>query len=203
MNRAIFLDRDGVINGLVYRQEERIFDSPYSVDEFRLLPKVAEAISLVNEMGFLAVVVSNQPGVAKGKCNATTLDRLTQLMCQELEAQGARLDDIYYCLHHPEGLVPNLRQDCGCRKPKPGLLLEAARRHNIDLARSYVVGDNPKDIEAGLAAGCTAILLQQDSHEPPHVPGACWPHWIATNLLGAVLKIQQEQRKEERTWRSS
>lgn len=187
--RAVFLDRDGVINALVYRPEDGIFDSPYSMDEFRLLTGVAEAVRRLNSMGLLAIVVSNQPGVAKGKCDHAFLDTITVHIHQQLAQQGARLDGVYYCRHHPEAIVPELRQECSCRKPKPGLLLVAAQDHRIDLSQSYMVGDNPKDIQAGLAAGCTTILVRQNPHEVAAVVEFCQPHQTANNLLEAVAKI--------------
>lgn len=187
--RAVFLDRDGVINALVYRPEEDRWDSPFSVPEFQLLPGVAEAIRLVNEMGLLAIVISNQPGIAKGKCDRATLERLTALMRAELRARGARLDGIYYCRHHPDAVVPELRRHCQCRKPKPGLLLRAAREHAIDLTASYMVGDKAKDIEAGLGAGCMTILLQQNSNNAELAPEVCQPHWMAADLLAAVSRL--------------
>lgn len=194
LRRAVFLDRDGVINAMVFRPKEGIFDSPYSLAEFRLLPGVAKAVRLINDAGLLAVVVSNQPGVAKGKCDRALLDAITYQMRSELESQGARLDAIYYCLHHPDGAVTDLRRECGCRKPKPGLLLQAAREHNIDLSRSYLVGDRMKDVEAGLAAGCTTILVQQDSaSDLRRTIGPRKPRWVAADLLDAVVKIRQEE----------
>lgn len=188
MNRAVFLDRDGVLNGLIYRPEEGVYDSPYCLEEFCLSPRVAEAIALIHHLGMLAIVVSNQPGVAKGKCDGLTLDVLTRHLCRELERQEARLDGIYYCVHHPEALVPHLRVACDCRKPRPGLLLQAAREHSIDLCRSYMVGDSPKDIEAGLAAGCRTILIH--SHNSAPLPLGLTPHLVATDLLNAIKGIQ-------------
>ena len=109
MNRAVFLDRDGVINAAPYNPAEGKRDSPYSVSEFRLLPGAKRAVRLLNEAGWLTVLVSNQPGVAKGKCTTGVLDELTECLKERLAEAGGHLDGIYYCLHHPDAVVPELR----------------------------------------------------------------------------------------------
>jgi D-glycero-D-manno-heptose 1,7-bisphosphate phosphatase len=195
--RCVFLDRDGVLNALVYRPEEGIYDSPYALEEFRLLPRVAEAVRLINRMGMLAIVVSNQPGVAKGKCDLSFLEEVSFELRRRLEKQGARLDGIYYCLHHPEGTVAAYRKVCECRKPRPGLLLQAARDFNIDLRGSYMVGDGEKDLEAALAAGCQAVWV---GNGPGRTRGFLRPHLVASDLLEAVYKIAE---REGRPWRYS
>jgi D-glycero-D-manno-heptose 1,7-bisphosphate phosphatase len=157
--RAVFLDRDGVINRLVYNPDLGLVDSPQNPDQFELLPGVAEAIRQLNQLGLLAVVVSNQPGVAKGKCTLSCLEAMTAKMHQELAAAGAHLDGVYYCLHHPEALLGEYRVACHCRKPRPGLLYEAAAEHRIDLRSSFLVGDGITDIQAGRAAQCTTVFL--------------------------------------------
>jgi len=191
VDRAVFLDRDGVINAAMYNPVEGKLDSPYQLEDFRLLPGVAQAIRRINGLGFLAVVVSNQPGVAKGKCDMAFLESLDQRLHWELARQGARLDAIYYCLHHPQAQVESLRTSCDCRKPQPGLPLRAARELTIDLARSYMVGDSPTDVAAGLAAGCRTILLS-DADDPP-VNGQR-PHFVAVNLTAAARVIAEGRR---------
>ena len=157
--RAVFLDRDGVINAHALHPEWGTVDSPANPDEFILLPEVAEAIAELNRLGLLVLVISNQPGVAKGKLSPTLLEAVTQKMIASLETQGAKLDGIYYCLHHPEASLPEYRVACECRKPKPGLLVRAAQERNIDLSRSYIVGDGVTDVLAGRAAGTTTFFL--------------------------------------------
>ena len=159
MNRAVFLDRDGVINAMVYNTEFGLVDSPANPREFRLLPRVPEAIRQINQLGFLAVIISNQPGIAKGKFTPALLEAMTHQMHSELAAQGARIDSIYYCFHHPEGVVEQFSQICDCRKPKPGMLLRAAEELEIALGQSYFIGDGISDLQAGKAAGTTNILV--------------------------------------------
>lgn len=159
MNRAVFLDRDGVINNLVYYNDAGIIDSPFTVDLFTMLPGAGESIKLLNDAGFKVVLISNQPGIAKGHFTEDTLRKMTKKMVDEIGLQKARFDGIYYCLHHPAGTVRNYSVSCECRKPKPGLLLQAAGDLEIDLTRSYMVGDSITDIQAGKAAGCKTILI--------------------------------------------
>lgn len=156
--KAIFLDRDGTINKYVgfLRKEE----------EFELLPGVAEAIKKINESGYLAIVVTNQPVIARGEVTYSQLENIHNKMETLLGKEGAYLDGIYFCPHHPhsgyEGEVKELKIDCECRKPKPGMLLKAAQDLNIDLSKSYMVGDGENDIKAGKSAGCKTVLLNTE-----------------------------------------
>jgi len=191
VNRAVFLDRDGVINAAPYNPVEGKLDSPYALEDFRLLPGVTAAVRRINSLGFPAVVVSNQPGVAKGKCDRAFLGALDHLLHWELAREGAYLDAIYYCLHHPQAQVESLRHSCDCRKPQPGLLLQAARELNINLSGSYMVGDSPTDVAAGRAVGCRTILVS-DADDPP-VNGQR-PDFVAADLAGAVQVIAEGRR---------
>lgn len=148
--KAIFLDRDGTINKYVgfLRKPE----------ELELLPGVAETIKKINHSGYLVVVVTNQPVIARGEVTLDSLEEIHNKMETELGKQGAYLDAIYFCPHHPhkgfEGEISELKFDCDCRKPKPGMLLKAAEDFNIELSNSYMIGDSDSDVEAGKAAGC-------------------------------------------------
>lgn len=199
MNRAVFLDRDGVINAAIYNPVEGKLDSPYSLEDFRLLAGAAQAVRAISEMGFLAVVVSNQPGIAKGKCDYSFLEAVNARLRRQLTQEAAFLDAIYYCLHHPHAQVKALRAECDCRKPKPGLLRRAAQDLGIDLARSYMVGDSPTDVQAGLAAGCRTILIDGERRPQP-ADSAATPHHTASDLLAAVEAIKRDGGI---VWRSS
>jgi D-glycero-D-manno-heptose 1,7-bisphosphate phosphatase len=194
MNRAVFLDRDGVINAMVYNVEFGLVDSPANPREFTLLPGVPEAIRVINALGFFAVVISNQPGIAKGKFSVSLLDAMTHRMISELSVQGSRIDSVYYCYHHPEGVIEAYRKTCDCRKPKPGMLLRAADELDIALDQSYFIGDGITDIQAGQAAGTTNLLVYPSSR--------CYiceelnrhqvqPHYIVRSLHDGVKLIQQ------------
>ena len=190
MRRAVFLDRDGGINAAIYNSVEDKLDSPYSLDEFRVLPGVARAVRMINDLGFQVLVASNQPGLAKGKCSAEFLEELSDRLAASLAEEGARLDGIYYCLHHPEAIVAELRAVCDCRKPKPGLLLNAARERDIDLSSSFMIGDQPTDIEAGAAAGCRTVLLNGHATSGKAEPLITSPDHVAVDLLAAARIIQ-------------
>lgn len=148
--KAIFLDRDGTINKYVGFLRH--------IDEFELMDGVAEAIGNINDSGFLTIVVTNQPVIARGEVTTEELREIHNKMETLLGQEGAYVDDIFYCPHHPhsgyEGEVKELKIDCTCRKPKPGMLLEAAEKYNIDLQSSWMIGDGDNDILAGIAAGC-------------------------------------------------
>jgi D-glycero-D-manno-heptose 1,7-bisphosphate phosphatase len=159
-SRAVFVDRDGVLNDLVYNEEEGQVVSPFSSRQLRVFPFVPDAIKTIrNELGFQVIVISNQPGVSKRQFTLTELERMNEKVRRALADHGTRLDGEYYCLHHPEALIPKYRVVCNCRKPKPGLLFRASKEKGIDLAESYFVGDGLVDIKAGMGAGCRTILV--------------------------------------------
>ena len=176
MQKAVFLDRDGTINKYVGFLRD--------IDDFELLPGVAEAVKLINASGYLAIVVTNQPVIARGEVTVPQLQEIHNKMETLLGAEGAYLDAIYYCPHHPhkgyEGEVPELKIDCDCRKPKPGMLLKAAEDFNIDLSQSWMIGDGENDIKAGKAAGCRTALIGTENYEQD---------LIAKSLLYAVEQI--------------
>lgn len=153
--RAVFLDRDGTINRYVGFLRD--------IENFELLPGAAEAIREINRSGYLAIIVTNQPVIARGEVSERQLQMIHNKMETLLGQAGAYVDAIYYCPHHPdkgyEGERSELKIDCPCRKPKPGLLLKAAKDFNIDLKYSWMVGDGERDIKAGKAAGCKTVFL--------------------------------------------
>ena len=145
MNRAVFLDRDGLIN----RKLEN--DYVKNWDEFCFLPGVFEAIKTIKEKGYLVIVVTNQRGIAKGLMTEKDLEEIHRRMLKELEKHDVRIDDIFYCPH-------DISDNCNCRKPKPGMLIQAKEEWDIDFAQSYIIGDSDSDIEAGKRVGCQGIL---------------------------------------------
>ena len=153
--KAIFLDRDGTINKYVGFLR--------NIDEFELIDGAAEAIRKINESGYLAIVVTNQPVIARGEVSFEELEEIHNKMETLLGKEGGYLDAIYYCPHHPhkgyEGERADLKIDCDCRKPKPGMLLKAAADFNIDLSQSWMVGDGERDVKVGINAGCKTVLL--------------------------------------------
>lgn len=156
--KAIFLDRDGTINKYVGFLR--------NIDDFKLIPGAAEAIKKINASGYLCIVVTNQPVVARGEVSISELDEIHKKLETEIGKTGAYIDALYYCPHHPhkgyEGEIPELKIECDCRKPKPGMLLQAAEDYNIDLSQSWMVGDGENDVLAGVNAGCSTVLLSAD-----------------------------------------
>ncbi len=159
--KAVFLDRDGTINKYVGFLRE--------IGQFELLDGVAEAIRCINASGYLCIVATNQPVIARGEVTVPELAEIHNKMETLLGLEGAYVDGIYYCPHHPhkgyEGEVPELKIDCDCRKPKPGMLLKAAEDFNIDLENSWMVGDGENDVKAGSAAGCRTALITENGEE--------------------------------------
>lgn len=153
--KAVFLDRDGTINKYVGFLRD--------IDQFELIDGTVEAIKKINNSGYLAIVVTNQPVIARGEVTFEELEEIHNKMETLLGLEGAYLDAIYFCPHHPhkgyEGEIPELKFDCDCRKPKPGMLLQAAKDFNIDLSQSWMIGDSENDVLAGKNAGCRTALL--------------------------------------------
>ncbi len=183
--KAIFLDRDGVVN------VEKTF--VLSRGEMELIREAPEAIRKINDSAFLAVVITNQSAVARNLINLNELNQIHQKMMDDLKAQGAYLDGIYFCPHHPDYDKskgnPAFIRECDCRKPKPGMLLQAAEELNLDLENSIFIGDAERDIMAGKEAGCTTIGVRTGKNiETFNVE----PDYIFDNILRAVEFIIKE-----------
>lgn len=190
--RAVFLDRDGVINQMWFNAEFGIVDSPANPDQFVLLAGVPEAIANMRAAGFLVIVISNQPGIAKGKFTPALLKSIELKMEAGIAAGGGSVDAIYNCLHHPEAVLAQYRTICDCRKPQAGLLLKAAREWNIDLAHSYMVGDGVTDIVAGCAVNLTTIFVNERKcyNCDSLFEHQAWPDYLVSNLTEAVTVIR-------------
>jgi D-glycero-D-manno-heptose 1,7-bisphosphate phosphatase len=183
--RAVFIDRDGTIS-----EEIGYVNHP---SRYRVFPYSAEAVRLLNEAGWLAVLVTNQAGVARGYFTEEMIGSVHNILREEMERGGARLDAIYYCAHHPSVGQPPYRVDCDCRKPKPGLIQRAAQELEIDLAQSWMVGDRYSDIELARNAGVrAAFVLSGYGRGEWEFQRAGWttaPDIVADDLLEAVRKI--------------
>ena len=189
--RAIFMDRDGTIADEVGYVNH--------IDRHRLLPRSAEAVRRVNAAGFLAFVVTNQSGVARGLFDEELLHEVHAKLRASLEREGARLDGIYYCPHHPKEGEPPWKQDCDCRKPRPGLLLRAAREHDVDLGSSYMIGDTVLDIEAARNSGMAGVLVLtgygKGDLKYRMTQRGLTPAYIAEDLLAAVEWILEKEKR--------
>ncbi|AHG19179.1 D,D-heptose 1,7-bisphosphate phosphatase [Chania multitudinisentens RB-25] len=170
---AIFLDRDGTINvdhGYVHE-----------IDDFQFIDGVIDACRELKNMGFALVLVTNQSGIARGKFSEDQFMRLTEWMDWSLADRDVDLDGIYFCPHHPEAVIEEYRQTCDCRKPQPGMLLQAQKELNIDLAASYMVGDKIEDMQAATAAGIgTKVLVR--TGKPVTAEGEKTADWVLNSL---------------------
>lgn len=168
---AFFIDRDGVIDRMVKSKSEG-YDSPQNPSAVKLVKGIAEVIKWANQRRIIVIEITNQPGAAKGKMEMNTLELIETRVHELLKKSGAKIDKIYRCLHHPRGVVKKLTKECDCRKPKPGLFLQAAKELNIDLSRSIFLGDNASDVEAGKNAGCKTIIFLHNEDTPEKVQKA-------------------------------
>ena len=174
--RAVFLDRDGVI----------IEDSGYvgEISRVNFLPLVGQAIRQLNAAGFKVIIVTNQAGVARGFFREEDVHRVNDYVCGKLAEENAVIDAVYYCPHHIEAVIEEYRKDCNCRKPKTGMIENAARDFNLDIKKSFLIGDSAKDIEAGRRAGCRTIMINNTGNG--HRINA---HYTARSLVDAVRWI--------------
>jgi D-glycero-D-manno-heptose 1,7-bisphosphate phosphatase len=183
--RAVFMDRDGTIS-----EEVGYINHP---SRFRLFPYAKQAIKLLNDNGWLAVVITNQAGVARGYFPEAMIETVHQNLEEELRGEGARVDGIYYCAHHPSVGEPPYRQNCDCRKPKPGLINQAAKDLDIELEQSWMIGDRYSDIELAHNAGVRAALVLsgygRGEWENQRDEWKYQPDLIADDLLNAVASI--------------
>ncbi len=183
--RAVFIDRDGTLS-----EEVGYVNHP---SRFRLFPYSVEALKMLHNHGWLAIVITNQAGVARGYFSEAMLQSVHELMISQLQAAGTRVDAIYYCAHHPSIGDAPYRFDCDCRKPKPGLIIRAARDFDIDLKSSWVIGDRYSDVQLAHNAGVKSALVMsgygRGEWEHQRQQWEHQPDLIAEDLLHAVRKL--------------
>ncbi|HBA84317.1 MAG TPA: hypothetical protein DCZ95_09515 [Verrucomicrobia bacterium] len=199
MRKAVFVDRDGTLNEMVYNETHGLMDSPMLPEQVRMIPGAGAFLAELRKAGFFVCVATNQPGLAKGTLTLKTLDAVNQALANQLDAEGGHWDDLAVCPHHPKGngLQNEFVRECRCRKPKPGLLVDAAKVHGIDLAASWMIGDGLNDIQAGRAAGCRTILvarLKIEQVERFFQLDNCLPDAIVPTLLDAWPIIRKSNQ---------
>ena len=186
---AVFLDRDGVINDVAMDPLSGLYESPYRVEDVHLAATAVAALQLLAKAGFLTAVVSNQPAAAKGTHTSAELDAVHAEVVRQLAEAGVRIDVWRYCRHHPTGVDPDLGRACDCRKPAPGLILDAAEALGLgDLSSSWMIGDSDVDVAAGRAAGCRTILIE---HAPTahRRSGGQEPDHRVDDVLAAARRV--------------
>ncbi len=186
--RAVFLDKDGTV----------IEDVPYNVDpeRIKLTPGAAEGLAALAGAGYRLIVVSNQSGVAYGYFAEDALAAVERRLQELVGESSVRLDGFYYCPHHQNGRVARYAIPCSCRKPQPGLILRAAREHDLDLASSWLIGDILNDIEAGRAAGCRTILIDNGNETEWQLSPRRQPHFVVRELREAAHLILRSDEPE-------
>jgi D-glycero-D-manno-heptose 1,7-bisphosphate phosphatase len=184
--RAVFLDRDGVINRNVLNPATGEFESPLTPDDFELLPGTLDALRALRSAGLLLFLVSNQPNIAKGKSTPEQLESIHQKFLSTLTQTRIEFAHFYYCFHHPQGIVSAYSGPCECRKPSPYFLMKAASEFDLDLSRSWMIGDRLTDIQCGHAAGVRTIFIHPAQSQPE---AAIQPDRIARDLLTAAQQI--------------
>lgn len=159
MNKAIFFDRDGVINQLALNPETGESESPHSVEDFTMMPGTIPALKKASSAGYLLFIVSNQPSFAKGKTTMENIKAIHDKLHRELDSNGIRFSEYYYCYHHPDGIVPEYAGPCECRKPGQKNMEHARKKYDLDMVNSWFVGDQDMDIECGKKAGTKTVLV--------------------------------------------
>lgn len=187
MKKAVFLDRDGIINCEV--------DNLRSVSELRLLPGAARAIARLNKLGYLVIIITNQPVVARGWLTEEELDEIHAVIIRRLGSKNARIDAIYYCPHHPNANVQKYRLECKCRKPNTGMVRQAMKRFGIDHSQSFMVGDTMPDIVMGKRAKLRTILVRLRGAVRNDRGYNAEPDFSANNISGAVEIIEKYAAK--------
>jgi D-glycero-D-manno-heptose 1,7-bisphosphate phosphatase len=187
MNKAVFLDRDGVINPLVYNPNTLEYESPLYPEDFSIYPYVIKSLKLIKELGFKTIIVSNQPGHAKGKTSLESIKLIEKLLFEFSEENGNLIDKFYYCYHHPNGILPEYTISCRCRKPNTLFLEEAVEKLDLNTNKCYFVGDQDTDIKCGKAMGFRTIRVT--NKHSSQKSGKEVPDESAADLYEAALLI--------------
>lgn len=159
MTKAVFYDRDGIIMKMAYDLEHGLIETAKKPSQIAFVPGIVELLKHTTSLGYKNIIISNQAGLGIKKISQKNFDAVREEMTVRLKKEGAIIDAQYYCFHHPFASIIKYKKKCACRKPEPGLLLQAAKEHDIDLTKSWMIGDSVYDVLAGSAAGCRTILL--------------------------------------------
>lgn len=197
MKKALFLDRDGVLTQLVYDTMLGIVRTPLNVQELKLTPYAIEFLQEIKKLGYSTFIVSNQPDIGLGRISQKTFDTFHKKITNFFSATNGSIDGYYYCFHHPFAIITKYKKNCDCQKPKPGLLLQAQKEHEIDLSHSWMIGDGVNDIIAGHEAGCKTMLIT-NSLESGYLSiiqkqlGNIHPTNIVKSLKEAITVLQHD-----------
>jgi D-glycero-D-manno-heptose 1,7-bisphosphate phosphatase len=187
MNKAVFIDRDGVINPLVYNSNTGEYESPNYPEEFSIYPYVIKSLKLIKDSNFIIIIVSNQPSYAKGKTSLENIKAIEKLLFDFSVENDGLIDEFYYCYHHPNGIIPEYAVSCRCRKPNTLFPEKAVEKFNLNKAYCYFVGDQDADIKCGKAMGFKTIKI--NNKHSAHKSGKEIPDGCAADLYDAALQI--------------
>lgn len=192
--KAIFFDRDGILNEMIYDSNHGVFDSPLLPDQVKIKIGAVELVRGAKALGYKIIIITNQPGIAKGTLTFSNLEKINNKI---IESIGKDLiDDLIICPHHPKGLLDidsKYITECDCRKPKPGMIIQAANKYGIDLSKSWTIGDGITDVQAGTAAGCKTMLIAdiKIEHLQKFKEFNVLPDIIVSTLNEALISIEQ------------
>ncbi len=195
MERAVFLDRDGVLNRLIFNPATGEYESPHTATDFAIYPGTVATLRRLQQHGYMLFLVSNQPSYAKGKTTLENIKAIHALLHEALTAGGVEFKEYYYCYHHPHGIVPGYSGSCACRKPGSYFLDEAKKKYCYSTTDSWMVGDQDSDILCGRACGLQTILIENKFSASKR--GAVLPDYRAANLQAAVNIIVESRRRKE------
>jgi len=194
-SKAVFLDRDGVINPLVYNPDTSEYESPHYPEDFSVYTYVLKSLLLIKQQGFKTIIISNQPSYAKGKTSLENIKAIEKLLEDFSKENGGLIDEYYYCYHHPNGIVPEYSTVCRCRKPDTLFLEEAIKKYNLDKGTCCFIGDQDTDIKCGKAMGFYTIKIK--NKHSMQKSGTATPDDYAYDLYDAALKIDKLYSMEE------
>ncbi|OGI95631.1 hypothetical protein A2917_03720 [Candidatus Nomurabacteria bacterium RIFCSPLOWO2_01_FULL_42_17] len=187
MEKAIFLDRDGIINKLVFNPKTNEYESPHEPKDLELIPNVLDSIKKLEDSGYYLFVVSNQPSFAKEKTTLEKIKEIHKKLQKQIKDYGINIKEYYYCYHHPEGVTSEYSCECDCRKPKPFFLNKAKDDYDLDLTKSWMIGDQDSDIECGNSVGVKTIMILNEHSGKKR--GRSYPNCSVNNLLESVNLI--------------
>lgn len=179
--KAVFLDRDGTLN--------REVNYLHRVEDLRLLPGAAEAVGMLNQAGYKVIIITNQSGIARGYFNVEDMVKVNDEISRRLKRKGAHIDRVYFCPHYPEGKIETYSFQCGCRKPADGMFSRAALENDIDMKKSFAIGDRIRDLQPAMNLGCKGILVMTGHGEKEMKNCRNWPitpDYTAKDLKSAV-----------------
>ena len=194
-NKAVFIDRDGVINPEIYNPDTGMYEAPKEIRDFAIYPRVLKSLLMLRDEGYNLFIISNQPDYAKGKAKLEDIEAIGRLLWEFSDDNGGLFEDCFYCYHHPEGTVPEYAIKCKCRKPGTLFIEQAVSRYDLDAKRCFMVGDRDTDVLCGYKSGFSTVRI--DSPRVRRIPSLCVPDAIAEDIYEAAIMIIDLSKSSE------